>query len=133
MKNVIVPNEVKVIRNNITQTEIKTYFQAGRKAPSIKEQLIMKAFEITEDTKVFFETDEVILLYSSDQTGTYLSCFNKTAETVNVTIPLSAMNLEGKYIAFCVLTAEKISVDHTLNLQIPDGSILLVKLVAEEV
>ena len=93
----------------------------------------MKAFEITEDTKVFFETDEVILLYSSDQTGTYLSCFNKTAETVNVTIPLSAMNLEGKYIAFCVLTAEKISVDHTLNLQIPDGSILLVKLVAEEV
>ena len=131
MKDIIVPNEIQVVRNNITQKDIATYFKIGKKAPSIKERLIMKAFEITEDTKVFFETEEVILLYSSDQTGTYLSCFNKTEKTVNVEIPLSAMNLKGKYIAYCVLTSEEISVDDTLKLQIPDGSVLLVKLIEE--
>lgn len=131
MKNIIVPKEAKVIRNNITQSEIEEIFKAGGKAPSIKEQLILKAFEITEDTKVFFETDEAVLLYSSDQTGTYLSCFNKTGDAMSVEIPLSAMNLEGKYIAYCVLTAEEISADNTLSLQIPDGGVLLVKLLPE--
>ncbi len=132
MKHIVVPKEAKVIKNNITALEIEAFFKAGGKAPSIKEQLILKAFEITEDTKVFFETNEVILLYSSDQTGTYLSCFNKTAEELNVEIPLSAMNLEGNYIAYCVLTAEEISVDQMLSLQIPQGGVLLVKLLKED-
>ncbi len=131
MKNIVVPREATIIRNNITEKEIADFFKASGKAPSIKEQLILKAFEITEDTKVFFETDEVILLYSSDQTGTYLSCFNKTANTVYVDIPLSAMQLEGKYIAYCVLTAEELSVDDTLSLQIPDGGVLLIKLLKD--
>lgn len=131
MKNIIVPKEAKVIRNNITQNEIETIFKTGGKAPSIKEQLILKAFEITEDTKVFFETDEAVLLYSSDQTGTYLSCFNKTDDAMSVEIPLSAMNLEGRYIAYCVLTSEEISADNTLSLQIPEGGVLLVKLLPE--
>lgn len=132
MKNIIVPKEAVVIRNNITEQEIEDIFKAGGKAPSIKEQLILKAFEITQDTKVFFETDEVILLYSSDETGTYLSCFNKTLEAMSVEIPLSAMHLGGKYIAYCVLTSEEISVDNTLSLQIPEGGVLLVKLLKEE-
>nr|WP_302596826.1 hypothetical protein [uncultured Cellulosilyticum sp.] len=132
MKKIIVPKEATVVRDKITEKEIEAFFKAGGKAPSIKEQLILKAFEITEDTKVFFETDEVILLYSSDQTGTYLSCFNKTADTISIEIPISAMNLVGKYIAYCVLTAEEISVDNTLSLQIPDGGILLVKLLKED-
>lgn len=129
MKNIIVPKEAIVIKDNITAQEIEAFCKAGGKAPSIKEQLILKAFEITEDTKVFFETDEVILLYSSDATGTYLSCFNKTNEQIHVEIPLSAMNLDGKFVAYCVLTAEELSVDHTLSLQIPEGGVLLVKLV----
>ncbi|WP_054742283.1 hypothetical protein [Cellulosilyticum ruminicola] len=132
MKTIIVPKVASIIRDNVTTQEIEEYFKAGGKAPSIKEQLILKAFEITQDTKMFFETEDVILLYSSDKTGTYLSCFNKKAEETSVEIPLSAMKLEGKYIAYCVLTSEEISVDDVLSLQIPDGGVLLVKLLKED-
>lgn len=129
MKRIIVPKTLEISGKKVSQKDVEAYFEKGGKAPSIKEQLVLKAFEITEETKVLFESEEVILLYSQDQTGTYLSCFNKTNEQVDLELPLSAMNLQESYMAYCVLTAEELGIlKDILVLVIPDGGVLLVKL-----
>ena len=72
---------------------------------------------------------DVILLYSTDEAWTFLSCFNKTQEHILLELPLATLHLTGEYSAYCVLTAESICVlNETLNLQIPDSGVLLVKL-----
>lgn len=130
MKRIIIPKTIEEPDDNISIEKIENYFDYVGKAPSIKEQLIVKAYEITQKTKLLYESDEVAVLYSKDETGTYLSCFNKTATAIDLEIPLSAMHLEGECMAYCVLTAEEISIlDNDLVLQIPDGSVLLVKLI----
>lgn len=133
MKEIIIPKTVEISDDNISIERIENYFENAGKAPSIKEQLIIKAYEITQKTKLLYETDEVAVLYSKDETGTYLSCFNKTTAGISLEIPLSALHLEGAYIAYCVLTAEEISIlDNNLVLQVPDGSVLLVKLIKQK-
>ena len=117
----------------VTKQQIEVYFEDGGKAPSIKEQLILNAFEITDRTKILYESEEVTLLYSEDQTGIYLSCFNKTDEEIAIDIPLSIMDLKQAYRAYCVLTSEEIGIlNDELMLQIPDGGVLLVKLVVAQ-
>lgn len=130
MKKIMIPKTAEHTKKNVTMQQIETYFEDGGKAPSIKEQLIVKAFEITEETKVLFESDELVILYSEDQTGIYLSCFNRVSEEVVIDIPLSVMELEKEYRAYCVLTSEEIGIlNDVLMLQVPDGGVLLVKLV----
>ena len=133
MKRIIIPKTIEGFDEQIGIERIENYIENAGKAPSIKEQLIMKAYEITKRTKLLYETDEVAVLYSKDETGVYLSCFNKTTQDISLEIPLITMHLEGNHIAYCVLTAEEIGIlDHTLVLHIPDGSILLVKLIKKE-
>lgn len=132
MKKIVIPKTVEVADSNISIERIENYFEDGGKAPSIKEQLIIRAYEITQKTKLLYETSEVAVLYSKDETGTYLSCFNKVNTEMNLEIPLSALHLEGQHRAYCVLTAEEIRIlEDTLELQIPDGSVLLVKLIQQ--
>ena len=70
------------------------------------------------------------MLYSEDSTGIYLSCFNRSDEEMAVDIPLSIMDLKKEYRAYCVLTSEEIGIlNDVLMLQIPDGGVLLVKLI----
>lgn len=129
MKKVSIPAQPSYVEKSVNQDKIKAYFEKGGKAPSIKEQLILKAYEITDTTKVFYESEDVILLYSTDEAGTFLSCFNKTQEHILLELPLATLHLTGEYSAYCVLTAESICVlNETLNLQIPDSGVLLVKL-----
>jgi len=133
MKRIRIPETVEISNDNISIEKIEKYVENAGKAPSIKEQLIIKAYEITKKTKLLYETDEVAVLYSKDETGIYLSCFNKTTAGLTLEIPLAAMQVEGGHIAYCVLTAEEISIlDNSLVLQIPDGSVLLVKLIKKE-
>ena len=133
MKKIMIPKTIEESGEYISIERIEQYIENAGKAPSIKEQLIMKAYEITKRTKLLYETDEVAVLYSKDETGVYLSCFNKTTEAISLEIPLITMDLEGNYIAYCVLTAEEIGIlNHTLVLHIPSGSILLVKLIKKE-
>lgn len=129
MKKVFVPKTLEVIGKKVSKEQVETYFETAGKAPSIKEQLVLKAFEITGETRILFESEEVILLYSQDQTGIYLSCFNKTREEVNLELPLSVLGIEQDYTAYCVLTAEELGIlKETLTLIIPDSGVLLVKL-----
>lgn len=129
MKKITIPKVLELSGKKVYKEQVETYFMKAGKAPSIKEQLVLKAFEITEETKVLFESEEVTLLYSEDHTGVYLSCFNKTQEEVSLELPLSAIHLTGNYTAYCVLTAEELGLlNDTLKLQIPDSGILLVKL-----
>ncbi|MBU3803778.1 MAG: hypothetical protein H9872_03335 [Candidatus Cellulosilyticum pullistercoris] len=133
MRKIVIPKTIGGSDQHISIEKIENYFENAKKAPSIKEQLIVKAYEITKKTKLLYESDEVAVLYSKDETGTYLSCFNKTASAMSLEIPLSAMHLEGAHIAYCVLTAEEISIlDDNLVLQVPDGSVLLVKLIKQK-
>lgn len=129
MERIIIPRTLTTKKEVITKEQIEGSLIAAGKAPSIKEQLILKAYEITDKTELLYNTLEVALLYSSDATGIYLSCFNKLEVNLSVELPLSAMNLDGKYAAYCVLTGEEISVlDNKLNLEIPDRGVLLVKI-----
>lgn len=133
MKQITIPKVLEVVEQKIDKNQMEGFFKKATKAPSIKEQLILKAFEITEETKVLFESEEVILLYSEDHTGVYLSCFNKTQEEVVISVPLEAMKLKDEYVAYCVLTAEEVDIlKATLNLNIPGSGILLVKLTKVE-
>ena len=71
-----------------------------------------------------------MVLYSEDQTGIYLSCFNRLSEEMVIDIPLSVMNVTKEYRAYCVLTSEEIGIlNDILMLQVPDGGVLLVKLI----
>lgn len=133
MKTIIIPETIEISDDNISIEKIENYFENVGKAPSIKEQLIVKAYEITKKTKLLYESDEVAVLYSKDETGTYLSCFNKTTTAMSLEIPLSVMHLEEEHLAYCVLTAEEIGIlDNNLVLQIPDSSVLLVKLIKKQ-
>ncbi len=134
MKKIIIPKTAEFAQKDkaqcVTQKQIETYFEDGGKAPSIKERLIIRAFEITDETRVLFESEEVVLLYSEDETGIYLSCFNRTNDELALDIPLSIMNLQKEYRSYCVLTTEEIGIlNDILMLQIPDGGVLLVKLI----
>lgn len=129
MRRVIVPTTLEMSGKTVNKQQVEAFFEKAGKAPSIKEQLVLKAFEITEETRILFESEEIILLYSDDNTGIYLSCFNKTREEVSLELPLSALGIKEDYTAYCVLTAEELGIlKDTLNLQIPDSGILLVKL-----
>lgn len=130
MKKIIIPEHIRCTQECVTKQQIEVYFEDGGKAPSIKEQLIVKAFEITDRTRVLYESEEVALLYSEDQTGIYLSCFNKTDEEVAIEIPMAILELKQEYRAYCVLTSEEIGIlNEEMMLQIPDGGVLLVKLI----
>lgn len=130
VKKIIVPKTAKCTGVTVDSKQIEAYFEDGGKAPSIKEQLILKAYEITNQTQLLYECEEAVLLYSEDATGIYLSCFNKTAEELAIDIPLSIMDLKKEYTAYCVLTCEKIGIlNDELDIQIPDGGVLLIKLV----
>lgn len=134
MKKIIIPKTAEFAQKNeaqcVTLKQIEAYFEDGGKAPSIKERLITRAFEITKETRILFESEEVVLLYSEDETGIYLSCFNRTSDELALDIPLSIMNLQKEYRSYCVLTTEEIGIlNDILMLQIPDGGVLLVKLV----
>lgn len=130
MKKITIPKTAEDTKRCVTMQQIENYFEDGGKAPSIKEQLIAKAYEITEETKILYDSEEVAILYSEDPTGIYLSCFNKMEEEMAIDIPLSIMNLDKEYRAYCVLTSEEIGIlNDILMLQIPDGGVLLVKLI----
>ena len=62
MKKIIIPETVKCTQECVTKQQIEVYFEDGGKAPSIKEQLILKAFEITDRTKILYESEEVGLI-----------------------------------------------------------------------
>lgn len=130
MKKIMIPKTAESTHECVTIQRVETYFEDGGKAPSIKEQLILKAYEITDETRVLYESEDLAILYSEDYTGIYLSCFNKTNEDMIIDIPLFIMSLKKEYRAYCVLTSEEIGIlNDTLMLQIPDGGVLLVKLV----
>ena len=134
VKKIIIPKTAEFAQKNeaqcVTLKQIEAYFEDGGKAPSIKERLITRAFEITKETRILFESQDVVLLYSEDETGIYLSCFNRTSDELALDIPLSIMNLQKEYRSYCVLTTEEIGIlNDILMLQIPDGGVLLVKLV----
>lgn len=134
VKKIIIPKAVEFAQKDqgqcVTLEQIEAYFEDGGKAPSIKERLITRAFEITKETKILFESEDVVLLYSEDETGIYLSCFNRTNDELALDIPLSIMNLQKEYRSYCVLTTEEIGIlNDILMLQIPDGGVLLVKLI----
>ena len=134
MKKIIIPKTAEFAQKDqakyVSLAQLETYFEDGGKAPSIKERLITRAFEITKETRILFESEEVVLLYSEDETGIYLSCFNRTNDELALDIPLSIMNLQKEYRSYCVLTTEEIGIlNDILMLQIPDGGVLLVKLI----
>lgn len=126
------PSILDVVDSHINKEELAAIFERGGKYPSIKEQLILKAYEISDTTKMIYDSKEITILSSEDQTGKYLSFFNKTREDIQLELPLSALALKEKCSAYCVLTAEEIDVsEDLLRLLIPDGGILLVKLIPE--
>ena len=84
MRKIVIPKTIGGSDQHISIEKIENYFENAKKAPSIKEQLIVKAYEITKKTKLLYESDEVAVLYSKDETGTYLSCFNKTASAMSL-------------------------------------------------
>ncbi|MBP3887454.1 MAG: hypothetical protein J6F30_07330 [Cellulosilyticum sp.] len=134
MKKIIIPKTAEFAQKDrakcVSLAQLEAYFEDGGKAPSIKERLITRAFEITKETRILFESEEVVLLYSEDETGIYLSCFNRTNDELALDIPLSIMNLQKEYRSYCVLTTEEIGIlNDILMLQIPDGGVLLVKLI----
>lgn len=135
MKKIIIPKTIEgaqhgAVQKRVDKQQIEMYFEDGGKAPSIKEDLILRAYEITEETKVLYETEDLVILYSEDHTGIYLSCFNRTTEEIVIDILTSILNLKKAYRAYCVLTSEEIGIlNDILMLQIPDGGVLLVKLV----
>ena len=132
MIHITLPKTLAIVEGRINKEELEANFEKRGKYPSIKEQLILKAYEITDTTKMVYDSKELTVLSSEDQTGTYLSCFNKTEEEIRLEIPLSALALEEKYSAYCVLTAEEIDIsEDILRLMIPDEGILLVKLTPE--
>lgn len=129
MKKIELPREVKGVARKINKDELIEYLSHGASAPSIKEQLILTAYDIADKTKVFYESETLIVLSSYDQTGTYLSCINKIDTEISVEIPLVAMGLLGHYIAYCVLTGEEIGIlDDTLVVQVQPEGMLLIKL-----
>lgn len=129
MEKIVLPREIKGIGSSVSKGEVLGYFEKSGKHPSIKEQLILKAYDMAENTKVIYESENITVLSSYDQTGTYLSCFNKMGVEVSLEIPLLAVGLLGNYIAYCVLTGQEIGIlEDTLVLQIPEQGILLVKL-----
>lgn len=132
MMYIQLPSILEVVDSHINKEELTAIFERGGKYPSIKEQLILKAYEISDATKMIYDSAEMTILSSEDQTGKYLSLFNKTKEDIKLELPLSALALEEKCSAYCVLTAEEIDVsEDVLKLMIPDGGILLVKLIPE--
>ena len=132
MIDIQLPKTPIAAEGHINQEELEAIFNKAGKCPSIKEQLFLKAYEITDTTKMIYDSKHLTILSSQDQTGTYLSCFNKTQEEIKLKIPLLALTLEKKYNAYCVLTAEAIDIsDDTLKLRIPDEGLLLVKLKPE--
>ena len=50
MKRIIIPKTIEEPDDNISIEKIENYFDYVGKAPSIKEQLIVKAYEITQKT-----------------------------------------------------------------------------------
>lgn len=117
----------------INRQELEAIFEKGGKYPAIKEQLVLKAHEITAKTKVIYDSEELSIFIGQDQTGHYLSCFNKTSEEMQVELPLKALSIEKEQNAYCVLTAtDLVILDKVLTLNIPDEGILLVKLTDEE-
>lgn len=132
MIHIQLPSTLEVVDSHINKEELRAIFERGGKYPAIKEQLILKAYEISDATKMIYDSKEVTILSSEDQTGKYLSFFNKIEEEIKLELPLSALELEEKCSAYCVLTAEEIDVsEDLLRLMIPDGGILLVKLTPE--
>ena len=129
MTHIQLPEILPTLQHDINREELKAIFEEGGKYPSIKEKLILKAHEITDHTKLVYDSKELAVLCSNDSTGVYLSCFNKTEEEIKLEVPLTALELSGKHSAYCVLTAEELIVlDERLTLFIPDLGILLVKL-----
>lgn len=132
MKKICIPSKVTFEERLINKEKIKTYFESSGKVPSIKEQMVLRAYEITGTTKVVYDNEDITLLYSTDETGTFLSCFNKRQEALQIELPLETIHLEGNYTAYCVLTAEPIYIlQGVLSLQVPDSGILLVKIIPE--
>ncbi len=116
----------------IDRKVLEEIFEKGGKYPAIKEQLVLKAHEITTKTKLIYECEEVSVFLGEDKTGHYLSCFNKTSEEVILELPLEVLQLNHPQNAYCVLTATELAVvDDKLVLNIPDEGILLVKLTDE--
>ncbi len=127
------PDNIEQRDRTINREELEAIFEKGGKYPSIKEQLVLKAHEITSKTKVIYDSDELSIFIGADQTGHYLSCFNKTNEEIELELPLKALNINNSQSAYCVLTATNLVViDNMLTLNIPDQGILLVKLSDEE-
>ena len=127
------PKGTKSENRIINRQELEAIFEKGGKYPSIKEQLVLKAHEITTKTKVVYESKEVDIFIGEDQTGHYLSCFNKIDEEIVLELPLEVLDMTKQQSAYCVLTATNlVIIDDTLTLTIPDQGILLVKLSEEE-
>lgn len=132
MIHIQLPETLKIVDSHINKEELTAIFEKGGKYPSIKEQLILKAYEISNTTKMIYDSKELTILSSEDETGKYLSLFNKIEEEIRLELPLSALELEEKCSAYCVLTAEDIDVsEELLRLLIPAEGILLVKLTPE--
>ena len=127
------PENIEQQERIINRQELEQIFEKGGKYPSIKEQLVLKAHEITTKTRVIYDSNELSIFIGQDQTGHYLSCFNKTNEEIELELPLKALNITNGQNAYCVLTATDLVVlDSILTLNIPDEGILLVKLTDEE-
>ena len=132
MIHIQLPETLQIVEGNINREELKAIFEKGGKYPSIKEQLILKAHEITETTRIVYDSKALTVLSGKDQTGMYLSCFNKTEEDITLEVPLATLDLKEEQNAYCVLTAEELVIlDKKLTLLIPDEEILLVKLTTQ--
>lgn len=129
----MIPKQIQSLEYKVDKEKLKAYLKGVGKIPIIKEELILKAYDMTEVTKVLYDTEEIIILYSKDETGVFISIFNKVQESLQVTFPLSALGLTGDFTAYCVLTAQDLCVlNGEMNLQLPEAGVLLIKLMPYE-
>ena len=133
MKTITLPEDLGEKATNISIEELKLNLKQAENRPSIKEQLILKMYEIADKTKKLYDTDEITVLKGIDHTGIYLCCINKTNTEITLVAPLVNLGLDGKCSGYCVLNGEDIKVaSEKVELKISALDAVLAKLTEVE-
>lgn len=133
MKNIELPDNMRQKSTDVNIEDLRKYLKQAENRPAIKERLILTMYEITENVKLLYNSDDVAVLDSEDQTGNYLCCINKSDEDINLTLSLPSLGLTKEYTAYCVLNGEDIEVSKkTFKLRIPSLNAILVKMTPVE-
>lgn len=133
MKTITLPEDLGKKATNISMEELKSALKQAENRPSIKEQLILKMYEIADKTKKLYDTPEITVLIGIDRTGTYLCCINKTDTELSLVAPLVNLGLDGKCSGYCVLNGEDIKVEsEVVELRISALDAVLAKLTEAE-